>query len=365
MKLGLILILIGSIIVHADDCSDIQYHAEIETLAQDALKICEVPQQHVLTNFFATISPCDAKEFSDMSASWSSFPRDFFQIGMISSPSLSVEQILQTADEVVRPLRFNKIYLSNKNRPVFRENARKLAEVLKKEGMSSVDLSTLLTTAYRRYESAKDKLEIGECFPVDTLGGYKYFFGIRTDNVALSAEVFKEIESLFRRDEKSVILSDQEERLVKTGEFTRPEIIELKAIRKATEIFEKNTILKNDKGGGFFSNLKGEFTGNFQQNCTAESDTYLNFLYILNSRGLLKHFVKFEQITNHPDFNKDPMGADHVAVRMRAQSNKEVVLDSWFEPGGNASHILSMSDWKGLSLIKPNEFNDLVSIIND
>lgn len=309
----------------------------------------------VLEKYFNALPPCEAKEFLDgnVTGAWGT------TMGIIP-----VEIISLTAKEVVRPLRSNKVYFGSANYPVFGKNAHRLAQELLRNEISSIEWHLLADAATKRYENAKKNGEIGECFSIETLGGYKYLFSEKKDSISVSAKVMNEIDSLFNNKRNSALpLSQEEKNLLLNKTLTLEEIYELRSIRKATEIFEKNTVLKYDKAGGFFSNISGEVRGDFQQNCSTEASTYIRFLEVLRNRGLLKHFKVFSRITIHPEFKKDPSRGGHVAVRMNTRKGKAFILDSWFEPGGSAAHILSLEEWKKLSLAKKNDFKDVVKIL--
>lgn len=341
--------------VFANDCnnSGIKKFCD-RTGLDDAIKIVKDEFENILLkDFFSKLPPCEAKEFLDpaMTAGWGHF------FGRVKR-----QEISSYASEVVRPTRFNKLYHNHRNRPAFRENAIKLAQELESKGRDDIGKEAIIKLAKQRFENAKARGEVGECIFVDTMGGYKYIFGERRDSIALSKESMEEIEALFGKDSESykIPLSERESTLIDEGTFTAEEIYELRGIKKATEVFEKNTVLKDDKAGGFFSNLTGEIVGDFQQNCVTESSTYQNFLSMLKNRGYLKYFSNFSQITQTPPLSRDPTNSGHAAVKLTSLSGKSVVLDSWFEKGGSPAHLIKESDWLELSLWQTNQFEDVV-----
>lgn len=113
------------------------------------------------------------------------------------------------------------------------------------------------------------------------------------------------------------------------GRLTIQDLKELRAIRKASELFEKATPLKNDDGSGFFSNLKGEIAGRDQLNCDLETSTHLGFLRTLASKGLIKNLEVVGTIQRQPvisDIKKDFSQSGHVAVLLRSRETGQEIV---------------------------------------
>jgi len=309
-----------------------------------------------LSTFFFSIPACEAKEID-------SFFTEFEELG---SYTYTVDSMSRLAREVTLPLKTNEFYFGWARRPKLKENFLKVVELIKNNDQESIEAANIKRWARARYIGAKSSGEIGECFPIFTMGGIKYAFGTRVDWVSIDSQTMSEIALYFENiSESELILSLSINELIalEAGLIELDAISTLRGIRKATEIFEQNTFLINDKAGGFWSNLSGEFSGNQQQNCTTETYTLLAFLDVLKLNNLIDQEYSYSMITQRPDFFRDPSQSGHVAVELNHPDlSATLVLDSWFEKGGSAAHIITKEDWLSLSLVQANVFNNLVSL---
>ena len=167
--------------------------------------------------------------------------------------------------------------------------------------------------------------------------------------------------------EHGINLSENEKKLISSKVLTLEEVVELRALKKATEYFESNTILKEDKAGGFFSNLWGQLTGSHQQSCVEEANTLMYFTKVMTWRKNLKYFLTSGLISMRPKIKNDWSQGGHVAVRLANLRTKEIfVLDGWFEKGGASAHILLEQDWRNtpITRFKKYDFKDVVELIN-
>ncbi len=346
----------------AQECKSILHvpdsHAGIADLT------CAFAKQH-LTSFFKQTEPCVGKDLLSQDVD---LPLCETGMGMmtIGSKVISVEKIEQLSSEVVRPLRSNKLYQNSLNRPELAKLLKELSSYLKEKGIRYLKCTDLQVAAYDAYAQAKTDKKIGECYQIQTFGGAKYIFGATAREVSITAAQQKEIEDLFSYQSKPYHLGLLESELVIKNQLTVADLKELKAIRKASELFEKATPLRNDDAGGFFSNLKGEIVGGDQLNCDLEAKSHLVFLKSLAQKGIIKNFEvvgSIERKSSITDFKKDISQGGHVAVLLRSKkTGQEIVYDSWFEKGGVAAHILLPDEWRNLSLDFKNEFRDIVPL---
>ena len=322
-------------------------------------KTCAMDQEP-LTAFFKTADPCHSKNLLDISTSLCGA-----EMGLMKStlPPISVDRLDLLSSEMVRPLRSNKFYRSHLSRPELAKFLKDLSSYLKGKGVKSLSCGDLNVAAFNAYSRAKSEERIGECYQVRTFGGAKYLLGEVAREISVSPAEQKKIESLLSQSNKPYhFMGQRDSVLMLNGRLTLNDLKELRAIRAASAHFEQATPLRNDKAGGFWSNLKGEITGGDQLNCIQEASTHLGFLRALEQKGLIKNFEVMGTIERPAsDINEELWGTGHVAVRLRSRkTGQEVVYDSWFEKGGEAAHILLPEDWRRLSLVFKNEFLDLV-----
>ncbi len=328
---------------------------------------CALAKEHI-ESFFKKADPCVGMELSAFEID---IPLCETGMGMMTSSSktIPVEKLESLAGEIVRPLRFNKLYKSSLNRPELAKLLKDLSAHLKTKGIKYFSCGDLRAAANENYRQAKESQKIGECYQLETFGGIKYVFGAVARNISVTNEQQKKIENLFSLKSSSYHLGLLDTDLVVKNRLTIDDLKELAAIRKASELFERSTPLKNDDAGGFFSNLKGEFAGGDQLNCVLEAGSHIVFLKSLIQKGLIQNFEVLGPIRRPPDkknIKKDFSQSGHVAVLLRSKkTGQEIIYDSWFEKGGGAAHILLPEDWHNLSLDFKNEFNDIVPLAAD
>lgn len=198
----------------------------------------------------------------------------------------------------------------------------------------------------------KEKGIIGEIYEIAfhknvvLLGIFNHF---RTESVVLSPVAQEVMDRLFLRPTpmRPSSITPTGRKLVESGELTEEELLELRAIRASTQLFERETFLSRDRGcwmGNFYGQT---FPGLKQTVCHEEAITYHLFMEKLKERGLLKHF--------------SPMGTTlrvgHEATMIWNQrTSKTYVLDSWQENGGEPAQIVTLEDWE-----HRNDYNNLVN----
>lgn len=311
---------------------------------------------------FFTSDVCSIQDFT--------FPKKLVShLTFDTTMPITVDIVEQVADEFTWGTRFAKLYIPDftTNRYQSGESFFRLAKAMRDLNINEIILTDLRPFAIQKLEQLKLNRTIGECYTINTMEG-PLVPSWRTVN--LSADVQTRIDRLFK-DSQSVLttqnkLSDRETKLIAMNILSLEEIIELRALRKATEIFEQNTILSNDMAGGFLNNLWSEAFGGFQQLCTNEALTYQAFVEVLKSRGLLKHFYTGDWVSKRPSIIKDWSKGGHVATRLISErTGKIFVLDSWYEMGGKAAHIMTYEDWYALPITHFGNlnFNDVVELV--
>lgn len=288
-----------------------------------------------------------------------------FSMMAIPDVEVTTEKLRQIADEIVHPTRFNKSYHSALNRPELKDFLNGLADHLEKKGLKRFTYEDLRAAGILRVNEAKKKGEVGECYALQSFGGPRYIFGNISRPQNVSPENQEKIESLMKNGQnREYHFGDVDTKLYKNNRLTIEELKELKALRNASAVFEQSTFLKNDDAGGFISNLKGELLGGDQLNCALEAHNHTVFIQKLKINGLLKYFSVDETVTRPmKPSKKDLTGGGHVAVVLKNnRTGESFVYDSWFEKGGDHAHILTMEDWKNLSLDFKNDFKDVVPL---
>lgn len=352
--------------VPAELCKDMsQAPVALESVTE---LTCALAKEHV-TSFFKTSDPCVGKDLLNFDidlALCGMKPGFGLEVWSSTSGTMSVEKIDQLAREIVRPLRSNKLYRGSLNRPELAKFLKEFSQHLKSNGVNYLSCVDLREAAGQAYSQARAKKRVGECYQVQTFGGVKYVFGAVAREVSVSFEDQKKIETLFGAPDKPYHLDSLGSELVLRNRLTVDDLKELGAIRKASELFEKATLLRHDDAGGFFSNIKGEFSGGDQLNCAMEAASHTVFLRSLQQKGLIQNFEILDPINRAArlsDIKKDISQSGHTAVRLRSKATgQEIVYDSWFEKGGEPAHILLPEDWHRLSLDFKNEFRDVVPL---
>ena len=222
---------------------------------------------------------------------------------------------------------------------VFRKQIISLASQLREDPSLNIKINDVTSEADRRIREARAKGQIGECYKISQVTGTFNTEWIQM--VALPAKAQAQIDELFNPDGHSVQFTEKEIQLIQSGTVTLNEMIELRAIRMATRIFEQNTVLIYDKAG-FQGNM--DFGGKVRSVCRTEAQTYYFFLRRLQARGLLKHFRPSETWA----YRKRKVALDgHGASLLESRRTGDlIVVDSWHEHGGIAAHLTFFSDWK-------------------
>lgn len=152
---------------------------------------------------------------------------------------------------------------------------------------------------------------------------------------------FDAVEALFGANAPSDLpLVAVETDAIGAGRLTEAEIVELRAIRIAAYLFEREfELLRADRGG---------FEGNLEDAplvCTDEATTLWFFLDWLERRGLLTHFETQDGRFVH----RRPtlvLPTDHFGVLLRnRRTGAFFAIDSWVEDGGIPPHIAAVDDW--------------------
>ncbi|MBK9040570.1 MAG: hypothetical protein IPL83_15650 [Bdellovibrionales bacterium] len=229
-------------------------------------------------------------------------------------------------------------------------------------GMRSVRLSDIQSRAVAKIQEKRSAGEIGDCYKIESneepiLQMARW--------ICLSDRIQAEIDLQFKIRIDEMNLSESERDSLKSGRLSLSEVSELRALRMASQIFEQNTYLKDDAEGSNWTNIKGELFGGFQFNCWNRTITYNSFIEVLSQRGLLQHFFLARMVTKRPPIHKDWLNGGHVASRIvNLRTKEDFVVDSWYEPGRSATHILGFDDWLELpvSYLRKPLFKDVAEI---
>ncbi len=222
------------------------------------------------------------------------------------------------------------------------------------------ELSILMTRENKYAVSMTEVREAADARLVNELTGerarcYRIFtytpwsFKARTVGVTESQQV--QITELFDRAHDAVRaahflndapLSTGELQLLNAQRLTPAELMELRALRRATGLLEKMTPLRGDVGG-WMGNMLNEIIPlkKNQMNCVAETETFIDFARSLIDQNLLRHF----SVERLPAY-RSLIVAYHIAVQLRnKRTNQIFVLDSWHEHAGQPAHITTLEDW--------------------
>lgn len=277
---------------------------------------------------------------------------------------MTLQNLTVFRDELVWGGRFAQYFYPKPT--VYRRNLEKSITFLITEmavaGMHSVRLSDIQSLAIARIQEKRSTGEIGECYKIES--NEEPFLQMALW-ICLSDRIQAEIDVQFKIQIDEMNLSERERESLNFGRFTLSEISELRALRAASQIFEQNTYLKDDAEGSNWTNIKGELFGGFQFNCWNRTITYNSFIEVLSQRGLLQHFFLDRMVTKRPPIHKDWLNGGHVASRIVSlRTREEFVVDSWYESGGSATHILGFDDWLELpvSYLRKPLFKDVAEI---
>ena len=158
-------------------------------------------------------------------------------------------------------------------------------------------------------------------------------------------------------------LTTNEKMIIEKGKLSSEEMLELKKLKLASQVFSSNSPFKNTPGGwannkknprnhvnttpgGLSSNKKNpknhvnKTSCPFTAYCGEHSRTSLEFLKQLENRGYLKHFLVGNQIV------RDHIINNHAGVTIKNKRTGEIfVLDSWAVKGGQPIKIIPLSKW--------------------
>ncbi len=216
---------------------------------------------------------------------------------------------------------------------------------------SSLPVAHIVARADARQAALRARGETGASFDSHSMLGKEADSGWRAQTVP--AQTMTELEALFRPTTQEP-LSPAEQALIREGRLSRPEIVELRAVRGATRLFERSTPYGADHGG-WTGNLWSEGLGIAgETNCQQEADTYVFFLQQLEDRGLLRHFAPSGRVrVNVPGIapglpsvaGRERMHAGALLVHRR--TGDYFVVDSWIENGGEPAHVVPLATWLG------------------
>lgn len=256
---------------------------------------------------------------------------------------------------------FSRLYIENDapiwNLPAveFSTPLKELMGFLKQNGVSSIATEEVIEAADRNLRKLRHDGKIGGLY-----FGFKYSKVDREDRflIELPAAAEDKIDELFDGPIPDVTLSYFESQALVSDSLTPGELLELKRLRKATQIFSENSVFFDQPGG--WANNKFE-PGKRSKNapsviayCGEHTCTMLEFAKQLENRGKLTSFVAIGNVI------KDHISNNHAAVALQNRRTKELfILDSWLVPGGTEAKILTYKSW-ALWLYNGDEITSLV-----
>lgn len=148
------------------------------------------------------------------------------------------------------------------------------------------------------------------------------------------------IERVFQERESLHFTYEESEHLI-NGSLVPDEVRELRALKAATEIFEKNTVLVRDVGGWTGNS---PFQGDIATRCTEETATYRAFMRRLAKKGLLQHFEPMDFVIVRSTWVLD-VDAHEANIIANVRTKQLLVVDSWLDDGGQPARILMVTNW--------------------
>lgn len=318
-------------------------------------------EKHVSEKLFSRLDVCALKDFTLSEGVMHSIRNMFVYSDMRLA---NVEQLIEIFTWNSKVL--SRIPdLPKINRYQSQQTFSQLAEIMREDSVRQIDLLQFRSLAEQEILKAKEDNKIGECYTIQ-IRDLPLRASIR--HIALDVETQRQIDRLFILPLiRQSRLSARENNAYRTGTLNKREIRELRAIRKATELFEQNTELRHDNAGGYISNLHAHLFGDFQLTSEDEAVTFRNFLKTLQARGIMKYFnVENQLVEMQPPFERNWLKLKHKAVALRNKRTGMVyVLDSWYESGGQAAHILTYDDWlqQPIMWLGAHDFPDVVRLI--
>lgn len=313
-----------------------------------------------IQSFLDTLAPCDLYDFSKAGVFHFVFSSARkAKIGQTDDNNRIIDssELELLAKELKWRLRYNQLYRSNIARDTFRANVIRLARSMRSSEIDLLNMERLSYLAGFRLEELKGNGTVGECYEIQSIHRVR-LLSTWKEMVPVSAESQAKIDRLFRLslENQRPPPNPRETEILQAGFLTREEMAELRAIRKATELFENATFLKNDYAGGLINNIRSELLGGRQLVCSDETGTYTNFLMVLARRGLLRHFIPGKPI----DRPNRLLGGHQAASIYNRRTGETYVLDSWHEPGGTAAHITTRKNW-----LNCKDYDDAVAVIEE
>lgn len=157
----------------------------------------------------------------------------------------------------------------------------------------------------------------------------------------LPQETWQAIARLFREPERvDFPLTEVEAQSIASGELTRPELLELRALRLAITIFERQyALMRHDEGGWIGNALDLSFV------CTDEATTISFFVTRLRRAGLLTRFDQLAARFAHRG-GEGLLPNDHYAPMLRnLRTERFFVIDTWLEDGGVPPYVDVLDRW--------------------
>lgn len=157
----------------------------------------------------------------------------------------------------------------------------------------------------------------------------------------LPEETWHSIARLFLEPERvDFPLNEVEAETIASGELTRPELLELRALRLAITIFERQyALMRYDEGGWLGNALDLSFV------CTDEATTISFLVSRLREAGLMTRFDQLAGRFAHRG-GDGLLPNDHYAPMLRnLRTERFFVIDTWLEDGGIPPYVDVLDRW--------------------
>lgn len=211
-----------------------------------------------------------------------------------------------------------------------------LADFLERAGIKTIERAPFIRAADAAYRAALAAEGFASCFVFKWGNRHPDFFA-----QPMRLATWRAIERLFVEGGAAQFpLNAVEEGLVADGTLDVDEVAELRNIRIAVYLFEREfAVLAADLGG---------FGGNLEDDpivCTDETTTMWFFVERLAQAGWLTKFTSQDGrfVWRRPT---EILPTDHFGLLLRnRRTGAYFALDSWVEDGGVPPHIASVDDW--------------------
>ena len=321
-------------------------------------QISSTREAQLIRAFLSKIEPCMVYEFSRYGYALAS---DRPQIRSENSPlgSVSRENISELA-QAWSHIRYFKhpggssdpYGTKNRMSPFFPFHSeieaafQKLEAYMRFSRFDSISTSTLINMATEEFDRLVRDEKVGECYRV-----HSFHYGIKAKTVNIMPEMQKKFSDIFKRAATAhnnqhftpdTLLSKNEYYLLTMGSLNPDELMELRALRRATAEFGLMTPLR-DNIGGWMGNMTVEMfpMKSDQANCIGNALTFSEFILKMIDRGFVQYFA----LEDGYSFRKSSSSWHAAIVIRNLRTNERLVLDAWLDGANEPARILRFADW--------------------